>query len=311
MKRFPLLFVFVLFLSSCSTIDLAVNFAKKFGGSNGDARYKVGSAYEVRGVWYYPERDLSYDKTGIASWYGDAFAGKKTANGEIFNPSIVSAAHKTLPMPSAVRVTNLENGRAMVIRVNDRGPFVVGRIIDLSREAARLLGFKDNGIAKVRVQILAEESLRLEREANEGRFPSIGTSAGRTTPNTSSGGKVPKVSLTTTKSTGDSTPNTNDDSGAISALDQIASSRSTEVVNVGAVDTSIWIQIGAFAQKNNAITLAAKLETISDTKISTYDTSGLVLYRVRMGPVADVKSADALLSRVLRQGYSGARIIVE
>ena len=107
--------------------------------------YKIGEPYSVNGNWYYPKRDLTYDETGIASWYGEEFAGRLTANGEIFEPGIVSAAHQTLPMPSIVRVTNLENGRSLVVRVNDRGPFVRGRIIDLSREAARLLEFQSAG----------------------------------------------------------------------------------------------------------------------------------------------------------------------
>ena len=85
-------------------------------------RYKVGDPYQVAGVWYYPERNLKYDETGVGSWYGDEFAGRLTANGEIFDPNKVSAAHKTLPMPSVVRVTNLDNGKSLVVRVNDRGP---------------------------------------------------------------------------------------------------------------------------------------------------------------------------------------------
>ncbi len=135
--------------------------------------YKIGNPYEIFGVWYYPERDLNYDETGIASWYGPADAGKPTANGEIFDPELISAAHKTLPLPSVVRMTNLENGRSIAVRVNDRGPFVAGRIIDLSEEGARVLGFRDNGIARVRVQLLVEESLRLEREAKNGNFPML------------------------------------------------------------------------------------------------------------------------------------------
>ena len=138
-----------------------------------DPRYKIGDPYNVGGVWYYPKRDLTYDETGIGSWYGDEFAGRLTANGEIFDPEKITAAHKTLPMPSVVRVTNLDNGKSLVVRVNDRGPFVAGRIIDLSRESARLLGFKDQGIAKVRVKILAEQSLRLEDLAKKGAFPQV------------------------------------------------------------------------------------------------------------------------------------------
>ena len=120
--------------------------------------YKVGKPYQVAGIWYYPEVDYDYDETGIASWYGDEFDGRPTANGETFDEDRISAAHKTLPLPSIVRVTNLENDRALVLRVNDRGPFVAGRIIDLSRRAAEKLDILKKGTAMVRVQVMSDES---------------------------------------------------------------------------------------------------------------------------------------------------------
>lgn len=120
--------------------------------------YKVGKAYQVEGQWYYPKVDIGYNERGLASWYGPNFHGKKTANGEIFDMTLVSAAHKTLPLPSVVRVTNLENGRSLIIRINDRGPFVRGRIIDLSKRAAELLGVTAHGTAMVQVRLLPEES---------------------------------------------------------------------------------------------------------------------------------------------------------
>ena len=122
--------------------------------------YKVGKPYEIDGKRYYPRIDYHYKQRGIASWYGDAFAGKPTANGEIFDPEQLTAAHQTLPMPSYVRVTNLENNRVIELRVNDRGPFVGERIIDVSRRAARELGFLEQGKVRVYVEILVEKSLR-------------------------------------------------------------------------------------------------------------------------------------------------------
>lgn len=123
--------------------------------------YKIGKPYQVLGVWYYPRVDYDYSETGIASWYGPGFHGKKTANGEAYDQMALTAAHRTLPMPSLVRVTNLQNGRSLVLRVNDRGPFKNGRIIDLSRKAAQLLGVEKAGTAKVRVEILEAESRQL------------------------------------------------------------------------------------------------------------------------------------------------------
>ena len=131
--------------------------------------YKIGNPYQINGVWYYPKIDYNYVETGIASWYGPKFHNKKTANGEIFDMNSVSAAHRTLPMPSLVRVTNLNTGRAINVRINDRGPFAHGRIIDLSRRAAQLLGFERAGTSLVRVEILSEESRQMAYRAQNFR----------------------------------------------------------------------------------------------------------------------------------------------
>ncbi len=116
--------------------------------------YKVGAPYRVDGVAYVPRIDPDYDETGVASWYGPGFHGRPTANGDIYDMNALTAAHPTLPMPSRVRVVNLENGRTVVLEVNDRGPFVKGRIIDVSQRAARDLGFLRQGTARVRVRVL-------------------------------------------------------------------------------------------------------------------------------------------------------------
>jgi len=113
---------------------------------------KIGNPYKVAGRWYYPKEEAAYDEVGMASWYGKDFHGKKTANGEYFNMNALTAAHKTLPLPTFVKVTNLSNGRSIVLRVNDRGPFVNDRLIDLSRRGAQLLGFQKQGVTRVRVQ---------------------------------------------------------------------------------------------------------------------------------------------------------------
>jgi rare lipoprotein A len=113
---------------------------------------KIGKPYQVYGVWYTPRDDRDYDARGIASWYGPGFQALSTANGERYEQDDLTAAHKTLPMPSWVEVENLDNGRRLVVRINDRGPFVAGRIIDLSRRSAQLLGVDKTGLAKVRVR---------------------------------------------------------------------------------------------------------------------------------------------------------------
>ncbi len=122
--------------------------------SVGGGVYKIGNPYTVAGRTYTPRLQPGYRAEGLASWYGPKFHGKPTANGEIFDQYAVTAAHKTLPLPSKVRVTNLANGRQLVVRVNDRGPFVEDRIIDLSRRSAQLLGIEKPGVAPVRLELV-------------------------------------------------------------------------------------------------------------------------------------------------------------
>lgn len=121
--------------------------------------FKVGSPYRINGRWYHPQAVSSYEATGIASWYGSSYHGRLTANGELYDMYALSAAHPTLQLPSLVRVTSLENGRSLVLRVNDRGPFVKDRLIDLSFAAARELGFERQGLARVHVTFLANARL--------------------------------------------------------------------------------------------------------------------------------------------------------
>ncbi|WP_376743105.1 septal ring lytic transglycosylase RlpA family protein [Ensifer canadensis] len=125
----------------------------------GGGRYMVGKPYVVKGKRYYPKEDPNYDKKGVASWYSPAFRGRRTANGEIYDPDHLSAAHPTLPLPSYVRVTNLENGSSLIVRVNDRGPFHRGRIIDVSSKAAELLDLKPRGTGAVQVQYVGRARL--------------------------------------------------------------------------------------------------------------------------------------------------------
>jgi rare lipoprotein A len=122
----------------------------------GGGRYQLGKAYQVRGKWYQPREEPGYNKTGLASWYGSAFHGRKTANGEVYDKYHLSAAHPTFPLPSYARVTNMENGTSVIVRVNDRGPFHAGRVIDVSSKTADLLDMKRTGTAKVRVQYVGK-----------------------------------------------------------------------------------------------------------------------------------------------------------
>ena len=125
----------------------------------GGGTYRVGKPYTVGGRVYVPEEDVNYREEGLASWYGDDFHGRLTANGEVFDMDALTAAHPTLPMPCYARVTNLSNGRSLIVRVNDRGPYHGNRLIDVSNKAAELLEFKGNGVARVRVEYVGRAPL--------------------------------------------------------------------------------------------------------------------------------------------------------
>ena len=125
----------------------------------GGGRYLVGDPYTIAGRTYVPHEGR-YTAVGLASWYGDAFHGRRTANGEVYDRNAITAAHPTMPLPSYARVTNLRNHRSMIVRVNDRGPYHTGRLMDLSARAAEALGFKSVGTAKVKVEYVGRASLQ-------------------------------------------------------------------------------------------------------------------------------------------------------
>ena len=145
-------------LAGCSSSDPQLSSSGRHRFKPGQPNYTV-APYQINGVWYHPKADYSYDETGTASWYGPGFDGKMTSDGEIYDMNGLTAAHKTLPLPSVVQVTNLQNGRALQLRVNDRGPFVDGRIIDLSRRAERWCRPPDS-LPQVRRRCARTRSLR-------------------------------------------------------------------------------------------------------------------------------------------------------
>jgi rare lipoprotein A len=125
----------------------------------GGGTVKIGNPYVINGRTYYPSHDPAYRAEGIASWYGADFHGRMTANGEVYDMNAISAAHPTMPLPSYARVTNLENGRSIIVRVNDRGPYAPGRIVDLSLGTAKALGTSGQGLARVRVEYVGRAGL--------------------------------------------------------------------------------------------------------------------------------------------------------
>lgn len=263
--------------------------------------YKVGKPYQIKGNWYYPEENYSYDETGIASWYGDDFHELRTANGETYNKNELTAAHKTLPMPSLARVTNLENGRSIVVRVNDRGPFSGARIIDVSQRAAQLLGFEKIGTAKVRVQVLADESKAIADAMRTYGGPSKQAETVVASAQQSSAGQEASVEVMNLEAPQTALPK------SISATKPVA-----EYVQLPVTGANlIYVQAGAFTNIDNANRLSQKLSKIGQTKVAEALVKGVQYYRVRVGPIATVPEADKMLKRVLSSGADNARIIVD
>ena len=267
--------------------------------------YKVGAPYQINGVWYYPAADYSYDETGVASWYGEQFDRKYTANGEIFDLNELTAAHRTLPMPSIVQVTNLTNGRSLQLRVNDRGPFARGRIIDVSRRASQLLGFATNGSALVRVKIMKEESIQVAELAKR--------NGGDTRVLVAEAPSVAKVEAASAIGPAPAPP----PAAPISTMSTppIIAELPPLPEKVGVVPPAssarIFLQAGAFSMRDNAQRLQARIAPLGSVQVMTASVRGIEMYRVRLGPVASVEEADQLLARVVGSGYPEARIVVD
>jgi len=308
-------------LGGCAEINLFAHGAKSAIGSEGApppgasaaSNYKIGKAYQVGGVWYYPQEDFDYDETGIASWYGPDFHAKLTANGEVFDQDAVTAAHKTLQMPSIARVTNLENGRSIIVRVNDRGPFVNGRILDLSRRSAQLLGMEGKGTAKVRVQVLNEESRILAgklKPDSTGNEPKVAQAAPRGSVTAESlppppgaknkgGDNVVVASSATPTQRGKS----------VEAVERELAAQEVKTVPVHA--TNIYVQAGSFARHDYALRLQARLSGVGKAQIQQSAVQGKTVFRVRLGPMATVDDADRVLDAVVAAGQPDARVVVD
>lgn len=324
LKTFFLITCFAFLLSGCAETELASHWWKTWdrpspsGGRKPQmvGSYKIGNPYRAGGKWYTPVESYSYDETGISSWYGDEFHGKRTANGEVFDKTMLTAAHPTLQLPSLIRVTNLENGRSAVLRVNDRGPFARSRLIDVSHRAAEVLGYASKGTARVRVQVLERESRIVADAARRNIPPKIQmamafrrapiTETMVTTTEVASADNatpVPQQQVTTTELVPPS-PNsvTNED---IEDLNK-------QLFRKFPVEpTSIYVQVGSFSNAANAQALQQKLSHLGQVSIFPSVVNGQTFNRVRIGPLKNVPAADATLGKTIAAGYPQARIVVD
>lgn len=276
----------------------------------GGGAFKVGNPYQISGVWYYPKDDPFYDETGIASWYGHDFHGKATANGERYDMHALTAAHRTLPMPVVVRVTNLDNGRSLRLRVNDRGPYARGRIIDVSQRAAQLLGFHENGTARVRVQYEGRAEVGASPPRDEDEIETSSRVKAAPVMSVASSELAPPPGAAT------ATPRPPAAEVRVASTAPVAAP-STDgvdgVVTVVAVPprTQLWVQVGAFLARGNADRLAERLAYAGPARVTVSTANGKPIYRVRFGPYTTVDQADSMLNTVIEKGHNGAQVVVE
>ena len=286
----------ILMLAGCSSstmrsydyADLAeeVTSIKSDGGV-----YKVGNTYTALGQTYTPREDYNYVETGMASWYGKDFHNKRTANGEKYDMRAITAAHRTLPLPSIVRVTNLENGKSIIARVNDRGPYVKNRIIDLSEKGAELLGYKMQGTARVKVEIMEKESRAIKEamlsETNKSKLTNQKNNYGIAQNTPSTNVKTAATAIT-----------------PVNEAKTIAA-RATQPIETG----TFFVQVGAFSDLTKAKEMASNMQRFGNVTIHESYLSKDGVYRVRLGAYHTRDEALQILDRVLDYGHADVTIV--
>lgn len=272
----------------------------RYTGANpipkGGGRHKVGKPYKIAGKKYYPKVDNNYNKVGIASWYGPKFHKRQTSNGEWFDMESITAAHKTLPMPSFVRVTNLGNGKSLVARLNDRGPYAHDRIIDMSKRSAEILGFRRQGTAKVRVEYIGPAPLNgddyyvTQAKKNGRRF--------------ASDSRYEAAASREDRRADEYTPNDYRNERSV----ELASASAPEGLK-SVAGNALYIQAGSYADPQNAARAKARLSDLGAVETVRTIAGPTVFYRVRVGPLNDPDAANRVLSDVITAGHGDARII--
>lgn len=288
---------------------------------------KAGPPYQVNGIWYVPRMQPNYDEVGTASWYGDAFHGRPTADGEIFDMNAVSGAHTTLPLPCLVEVTNLDNGRKLIVRVNDRGPFVGARLIDLSHEAARQLGYDRQGLARVRVRYVGpapllgpEAGVRIAqarpRPAPAAAPPARYASAQPYRPRASSTVEAP-VAARFAPPPVPAPVAAPSEQAVFTSAPLPGQARRLQIVRAipdaqaqAAAPKVYRVQAGAFSDEGRARSVAARLSRLGSAAVeATQRSNGSTLYRVVLPSTSDVAQANDLRARVAEAGYAEAVVV--
>lgn len=296
--------------------------------SDKGSSYKVGQPYYVNGQWYYPSEDEDYDKTGTATWRGPEFEGNETASGEVFRVSEYHAAHATLPMPVLAKITNLENKREVTVRINDRGAYAPGILIEVSQRVADELGFSGKGYAKVRVQYagLVEPPPAdplVDPGADMGADPALDPEASSETelenaPVTDAvreeairANPVSDLPVNEAVPEADAMP-TDDPMGEIVQQSELAPVRGEDTaVSASLADAgALYVQIGSYKERGNADQVSQRVSAFGEAAaVVEAVINGEQFYRVRLGPISDAERANALREQVSGIGYPSAMVL--
>jgi len=267
----------------------------------GGGVYKVGQPYQISGRRYVPAENPAYDRRGVASWYGEAFHGRRTANGEVYNMYALTAGHPTLPLPSYAYVTNLENGRTLLVRINDRGPYVDNRLIDLSYATARALGYQKQGLARVRVRYAGRAPLNGDDSAERAfaaKQPWAGTGAyaslGASSMTTASLGSREAPAAQRTWSVW-SHREALKQGGAVQHSGPAAVTAKTETT------ADIYLVVGPFAERTEAERVRYMLAG-GEPSMLVPSPSDTEEYQVRLGPYTD-NAATSAMARIAASGF--------
>ncbi len=271
----------------------------------GGGHYKVGKPYKVSGRWYVPRKDPKYDRSGVASWYGTAFHGRRTANGEIYDMNALTAGHRTLPLPSYAYVTNRKNGRTILVRINDRGPYVNDRIIDLSKRSARELGFMGQGLARVRVRyagpaplngsdVAEHRYLATQRWYRTRRRLADGSAL-----RAQSGGAEPIV----TASTRSIARNRN------TKIASLGNAFATQRASLGGPPRS-YVGAGVFSSRPQAERRRYELKGLGHVAVKPLNSGPKPIFRVQLGPFDEAEAA-AVITQIADLGIADRAHILE
>jgi len=278
----------------------------------GGGRYMVGKPYQVAGRTFTPREDENYDKQGVASWYGPQFHRRMTSNGEWFDMAKLTAAHATLPLPCYVKVTNLENGREVVVRVNDRGPFVGTRVIDLSKGAAQVLGYQNKGTASVRVQYIGPAPLNDNGSHLMAMNDELarGTSMKRMIAAADRDSRQPRGNIQFAAATPKPAKAKVIADPAPVTVAYEAPAQTAAPVPASGMEDDYYVQIGSFGDPKNAEKARESLAAAWPVQVLEVTGNGAPLFRVRIGPLADRSDADTALDQAVSLGHPDAHVVV-